>query len=262
MLRVERQARELQIIRERGFVQNDELARLFAVTSATIRRDLKALSQHGFVRLDHGGSAALNTLEGFIEPLYESKQYINRAAKQAIGRAAASLVKSGEAVIIDSGTTCMEVARALRQSMLRNLTVITCDLLIAKELSLDNDISTILLGGQVRSRYFSTYGPYAQQILYNLRADRYFMGIDAASLEVGVTNGMIEEVPLKQTCIEVSREVILVADASKFAQNAPHKVCSWNAIHQVITAACPPQDLLDYFEILGITYQVVETPCD
>jgi len=63
MIKIERQAKILQVIRERGYVENDELARLFNVTSATIRRDLKMLSKQNLVRLDHGGSSDVNLLE-------------------------------------------------------------------------------------------------------------------------------------------------------------------------------------------------------
>jgi DeoR/GlpR family transcriptional regulator of sugar metabolism len=57
MLRVARQAKILQFINERGFVENEELARLLNVTQTTIKSTLRAKSdktrswwliRHGF----------------------------------------------------------------------------------------------------------------------------------------------------------------------------------------------------------------------
>ena len=79
MFRAERQAKILKLIRERGFVKNEELASLFNVTQATIRRDLKALKEQSLVRLDHGGSYDVDFMASGSEPLYETKVYVNKA---------------------------------------------------------------------------------------------------------------------------------------------------------------------------------------
>ena len=57
MIRIERQAKILEIIRERSYVENSELARIFQVAQATIRRDLKSLQEQGLVRMDHGSTS-------------------------------------------------------------------------------------------------------------------------------------------------------------------------------------------------------------
>ncbi len=251
MLKIERQAKILQIIREREYVQNSELARVFNVNLATVRRDLKALSEQGLIRQDHGGSSLLDRPEDLVEPSYETKVFVNHEAKKAIGRIAAGLVRDGDAIILDSGTTNAEIARALRSTHTKNLTVITCDLIVAKELGAEQSMNVILLGGQLRKGYYSTYGPYTETILRNLRASKYFLGIDAANLD-GITNIVLEEVPIKQLMIEISQQVMMVADASKFDKTAPHRLCSWSAIQQVITDPCLSQAYLDFFQSQAI----------
>jgi len=218
MLRAERQAKILQVIRERGYVENEVLAQLFGVTQATIRRDLKSLNEQNLVKLDHGGSYAFDLTENSTEPLYETKVYVNMAHKQAIGAAAVKLVKDGDTIILDSGTTNAQIAHYLKRSKLKKLTVITCDLIIAKELCTAPNISVVILGGIVRHSFYSVSGPYAEYILKNLRANKTFLGIDAVSIENGVSNIILAEVPIKQLMIQIADQTIMVADSSKFGR--------------------------------------------
>jgi DeoR/GlpR family transcriptional regulator of sugar metabolism len=251
MLKIERQAKILQIIREQEYVQSSDLARIFDVNLATIRRDLKMLSEQGLIRQDHGGSSLVNLPGDMVEPSYETKVFVNHEAKEAIGKVAAGMVRDGDAIILDSGTTNAEIARALRSIRVKNLTIITCDLIVAKELGSEQNMNVILLGGQMRKGYYTTYGPYTEYILRNMRASKYFLGIDAANQD-GITNIVLEEVPIKQLMIEISNRVIAVTDSTKFDRTAPHRICSWNSIHQVITDPCITQEYLNYFQTHNI----------
>jgi DeoR/GlpR family transcriptional regulator of sugar metabolism len=252
MIRIERQAKILQIIREREFIENSELTRIFNVTIATIRADLKALNEQGLVQIDHGGTSVANRDEVRGEPLYETKIFVNHDAKQAIGKTAATLVHDGDVVILDSGTTNFSIARSLRINHLKKLTVVTCDMMVAKELGSDPDIDVILLGGKVRKSYYSTCGIYTESILKNLHANKFFLGIDGANQEYGITNIILEEVPIKKLQIEISDEVILVADSTKFGKTAIHRVCMWNEIDKIITDNCICPEYLTFFETHNI----------
>ncbi len=247
MIRIERQAKILQIIREREYIENSELTRIFDVTQATIRRDLKMLNEQGLVRMDHGGVSLANRGNIYDEPFYETKIFVNHEVKQAIGAAAAALVRDGDSIILDSGTTNAAIAKALISSRHKNLTVITCDIMIANNLCSQSDMNVIVLGGLLRKSYYSTYGAYTEYILRNMHADKYFLGIDGANLEHGITNIVLEEVPIKQLQIEISDEVILAADSTKFNKTAPHRVCTWSSIHQVISDSCLPDEYQVFF---------------
>ena len=64
-------------------------------------------------------------------------------------------------------------------------------------------------------------------VLKNLRADKFFLGVDAVSIEHGVSNIVLEEVPINQLMITNSAEVIMVSDGSKFGRNAPIGCPRW-----------------------------------
>lgn len=257
MLRAERQAKILQMIRERGFVENYEIAKELGVSQVTIRRDLSVLNEQKLIRLDHGGSAKVDYLEGNIEPLYETKVYLNHNCKEAIGATAAALIKNYDTVILDSGTTNAQIARHMRYSSLRNITVITCDLLVAKELCTEPNVNVLMLGGILRHSFYSAYGVYTEKILQNLKANKFFLGIDAITVENGVSNIVLEEVPVKQLSIQVSDQTIVVADSAKFGRNAPFRVCGWEKISRVITDPQISPETLQFFETNKISYQLV-----
>ena len=58
-----------------------------------------------------------------VEAAFDQRSHENVEGKTAIGRAAAGLVEDGMVVLLDSGTTTLEVARALATK--RNLTICT-----------------------------------------------------------------------------------------------------------------------------------------
>ena len=257
MLRVERQARILQLIHERGFIQNEELARIFDVTQATIRRDLKSLHQQNLIRLDHGGSYDIGLMESPGEPLYETKAYVNLERKRLIGLAAARMVNDHDTIILDSGTTNAQIAKSLHKVPLKNVTVVTPDIMVAKELCPEEEIHVVVLGGSLRKFFYSLYGPYTLEILMNIQANKVFLGIDAASLEYGISNLVLDEVPIKKLMIANSQQVIIVSDSSKFNRFAPYHICGWDVIDHVISDDCLDKAHIEFFHSQGISLDLI-----
>lgn len=257
MFRAERQAKTLQLIRERGFVENEELASIFNVTKATIRRDLKALKEQSLIRIDHGGSYDVDFLSSGSEPVYDTKVYVNKEHKRLIGQAAVDLIRDNDTIILDSGTTNAQIAHNLRNQQLENVTVVTCDIAVAHTLGSVKNINVLVLGGILRRSFYSLYGPYTELALKNIRANKFFLGIDAASMDVGVSNIVLEEVPIKQLMIQNSDQVVMVADSTKFGINAPYKVCSWKDIDNLITDDCIEKNYIEFLDNNGISLTLV-----
>ena len=259
MLRAERQAKILQIVRERGFVENDELAKIFGVTPTTIRRDLKELNKQNLIHIDHGGLSVVDYLGEFVEPEYETKMYVHLEKKKAIAKEAIEYIEEGDTLILDSGTTNLQIAKALKTKKHKKITVVTCDIKAASELCCEEAIEVIVLGGILRTSYYSTYGPYAEYILKQIKADKLFLGIDAANIDFGVTNLVLEEVPIKQQAINICKKVFMVADSAKFGIDASYKVCSWNSIDCVITDDEISNEYKSFFEKNNIHFDLVNS---
>lgn len=259
MLRIERHAQILQLVKDRGFIKNDELAKFFGVSLVTIRRDLKKLHRQHLIKLEHGGVAAdLDYIGGIAEPLYETKAFIHSEQKQAIGSAAVKLIHEGNTIILDSGTTTACIARSLKNLKLNGVTVITNDLMIGKELCPHPGITVVALGGMVRTSYYVAYGPFTEYVLKDLKAHKAFLGIDAASVARGISTSQIEEISVKQSMLAISDEVILTGDSSKFGREATYKICEWDVIDRVITDSAIGKDFLEFFDSANIKVDIVD----
>lgn len=239
MLAADRHHRILQVVRDKGSIEVQEIGSLLGISRVTARRDLDGLAAKGLLVRTRGGATLMGVGTSF-EPRYYVKRRLNHEAKVRIGRAAAELVADGETVILDSGTTSFEMIPELKKR--RNLTVITYDLMIAVELSTNSDVSVVVAGGAVRNNLYSTRGALTLEVLQRLHVNQAFLTADAVDLEHGVTNATIEGVPLKQSIVAAGERVILLADSTKFGRCSLAEVCPIEAIHAVITdEALPPE---------------------
>ena len=247
MLRAERHAYILQLLGDKSFIKTEDLAEELKVSHVTIRRDLISLSEQNLIRLEHGGAASIDYLQTEAEPFYDTKLYVQSEAKNTIAEAAVRTVEEGDILILDSGTTCFRFAQKLSKTKLKSLTVITGDIMAAKELSPNTAITVIVLGGILRNSYYNVYGPFTDMILSNLKAGKFYMAFDGTAVGRGFSSNMLEEVPVKQKMMEICDETIALGDSSKFGMNAPYHICSWNKITRVITDSSISEEYREFF---------------
>ena len=81
-------------------------------------------------------------------------------------------------------------------------------------------VRLIMIGGMLRQMSYSLAGPPAEQTLRGLHADRLFLGVDGLDPEIGLMTPDVLEAQLNAVMIQVSREVVVVADASKFQRRS------------------------------------------
>jgi DeoR family transcriptional regulator of aga operon len=161
-------------------------------------------------------------------------------------------VQPDEIVIMDSGTTTVEVARRVRLLGVKPLTVITNALNVASELASLPECRIIMLGGILRPTSLSLVGPQAEQTLKDLNADRLFIGVDGLDPVVGLTTPDVLEAQLNAMMIRVSREVVVVADSSKFNQRSLSLISRIDSVHKVVTDSGADADALEALRAQGI----------
>jgi DeoR family transcriptional regulator of aga operon len=240
----ERRRRIRELINAQERVTVDELVSDFGVSAVTIRGDLDALAEVGAVIRSHGG--ALRPAEAPEERPIEVKEALRHAEKVRIGYAAAQMIKDGETIMLDSGTTTVEIARQVRYLKLRSLTVITNALNIAMELATQPKVRLILIGGILRQMSYSLAGPAAEQALPSLYAERLYLGVDGLDANVGLLTHDVLMARLNALMIEVSREVVVVADSTKFQRRGLSVISGLDAVHKLVTdSGAPPEAVAD-----------------
>jgi DeoR family transcriptional regulator of aga operon len=92
-----------------------------------------------------------------------------------------------------------------------------------------------MIGGILRQMSYSLVGPHAEHTLRGLNADRLFLGVDGLDPEIGLTTPDVLEAQLNTMMIRVAREVVVVADSSKFARRNLSVIAKIDAVHKIIT---------------------------
>ncbi len=243
----ERQNLILDLLLRQGRLTVTEIVERFKVSEATARRDLEALAEQGKIQRVHGGALPLHQAPP-EPPLIqrESEQFFE---KHRIAQATASLIQDGETIFIASGSTTLQVARQLRG---RKLTVITNSLPVMNTLANIQTITLIAIGGELRRSELSFVGHIAEQAIAELRADKVILGVHALSIEHGLTSDYLPEVLTDRAILKIGREVILVADHTKFNTISTAFIAPITAVHCLVTDSAAPADQVNALRELGL----------
>jgi DeoR/GlpR family transcriptional regulator of sugar metabolism len=160
------------------------------------------------------------------------------------------LVEDGNTIILDAGSTTYALALLLFSKS--RITVVTNDLHIAVKLASNPNISLICTGGIARPNVFSLQGSQVESLIKDLRVDQTFLGADAIHRDCTISNVNFEEVPIKQAMLKAAKEVILVADSSKFNKAGFVRVCDLTDIDIVITDSGLSQEIIDLLRSMDI----------
>jgi DeoR/GlpR family transcriptional regulator of sugar metabolism len=237
LLAAERRARIGALAARQGVVRTEELSRLFGVSPVTIRSDLDQLAKEGVLVRDRGG-AVVNTNTA-LTVAFNQRAELNLEEKQRIGLAAARLVARGDTVILDAGTTTMEMAKVLTE--VTPLTVVTNALNVAMQMGSVRDVNVFLIGGSLNRDTISIIGPTASQHLHDLVVQKAFIGIHAFD-EDGLTDPSIEVAQVKRAMIQAARQVILLADSTKWRNVGFAKVARLASISTIVSDTGLPDE--------------------
>jgi len=244
----------LNLMHQEKRVSITELSQRFNVSIATARRDLDWLAREGKVQRVHGGAILIEKAPPEPPILQRSFEQMNEKAH--IGEKAASLIREGETVFLGSGTTVLEAARRL--PYFQNLTVITNSLPVVNVLATRTDINLVILGGIFRHSEYTAYGHFAEQALAELHADKVIFGIRAICNGPGLTNDFIPEVQTDRAILKIGREVIILADHTKFNAISIATVAPLSWVSKIITDNQTPAEVIDEMTQLGIEMIVVD----
>lgn len=207
-----------------------DLSEHFQVTSMTIRRDLDALERQGRVTRTHGG--AILAAPSVVAFSFQARRQARMAQKKAIAREAVGRVEPGMTVLLDTGTTTLEVAKAL--ASISDLRVLTSSLAIASALLAHDGLELVLLGGTVNRNSPDLSGPLTEDNLAAFRADITFVGADAVD-EKGLYTSSQQIARVSRTMLATAKQTVLVADSGKFGETAFARFAQWREIDELIT---------------------------
>lgn len=228
----ERREQILSLLARDARVYVSELAERFGVSAATLRSDLRELEAAGLLKRTHGGAVAVDSI--MTEHPANEAAAEHQVQKRAIAERAAELVHDGDTFFIDSGTTTIELIRALKGR--RGLTVLTNDLMIACEAeSLLVGPTIVLMGGVVRQGFHYVTGSMADEFANRFSAPVAFMAASAFSFEKGLTVPTTDVATCKRVMLSRCDRHVLLMDSSKFGHYATVAYASMSDFSAFIT---------------------------
>ena len=196
----------------------------------TVRRDLDALAHEGRLVRTHGG--AMLSRPGVVEFAFQARGEVRSAEKRAIAAEAAALVRAGMSVSLDTGTTTLEVARAI--AGIGDVRVLTSSLAVASALYAREGVELVLLGGVARKGSPDLQGEITEENLKRFSVDLAFLGADALS-EKGLYTTDPAVARVSRAMMESARRRVVVADSSKFDATAFIRYAGWGEVDILIT---------------------------
>lgn len=232
MLAVERRNKIEEIIARDKSVLVVELAKQFDVTTETIRGDLEKLEKKGVLVRTYGGATLVENTD--VDMDYASRATVNAQGKQRIASTAAQMVKNGETIFLDGSTSCLYVARAIKDK--KGLTVITNAERVVSELAGCDDIKVVCIGGNLVPKNLSYCGRVAEEtIRRNYYANKLFFSCRGATILRGLSEASEEEAELKKAMLERSETAIFLCDYTKLGRLGVPAISDLNAIDTMIT---------------------------
>lgn len=250
----ERKLKIVEYIQEHSRASVQELGRLFDVSESTIRRDLKELEEAKLLKRTHGGAVCPEGVT--FEPTFGEKEDRFRKEKESIAKKAAELIQDGDTILMDSGTTTFYLAQEIKK--FTKLTIITNSLILAQELQGLKGIEVVITGGTLRQNTLALVGPIAENSLGMVRVDKAFIATNGIDLKDGLTTPNLIEAATKRKMIEVAKQVVLLADHTKFGKVAFAQFSGLPKVDICITDDRVPQDVIRVMENRGINVHVVK----
>ena len=228
MFAVERKNIIKRFLAENKKVSVAKLSELLEVSEVTIRRDLEALENSGFLQRTHGG-AILAEDEYPQAVQVEDTQTLEK--QQDIANTAFSLVSDNDTILLTSGHINVQIAKKLTQRS--NLTVVTNDLHVALEFSQSPVNKLIMLGGDLSDT--AVYGQLTLNNLDNFALKHVFMEVNGISKDNGISVDSISKASLIQQACRNVKIITAVCMAENFDKDSLYRVGPITMPKRIIT---------------------------
>lgn len=214
----ERHQAILELVQRHESVRVPELAEHLNVSESTIRTDLEALDEQGYLVRVRGGAIAKNAdpANGDSTSYLAKKALQHTFEKQSIARWAAGLIEDGDVIMLDASSTVLHIAPFLHDR--RNLTVFTNGIDVARALAKEPSNTVIILGGILRPNGNSITGEISRQLLQDYHIRTAFVSCSGFTPDLGFFEMNLQEAQMKTLMMRASQQCVALLDSSKVGQ--------------------------------------------
>ncbi|HAI92175.1 MAG TPA: DeoR/GlpR transcriptional regulator [Butyrivibrio sp.] len=236
MLTKQRHEEMINIIRERGSITTNEMAKILGISESTARRDINFLADTSKVIKVYGGAMFDPQDVDTKEDSFEQKMDINATEKGKAAEKALELITPDDFIYIDAGTTTKYIADNFDMSGVR---IVTNGIEHARILaSKGNEV--VLVGGNVKISTDAIVGTLAVNTLDKYHFTKGFFGTNGISPKAGYTTPDINEALVKKAAMQKCSKSFIVCDSSKFNTISAVTFASFREA-TIVTNLCPAE---------------------
>lgn len=229
MLKIERQQKILDIIREKSFASVPMLSKMLYVSLPTIRRDLTELQKSGLIIRSHGGAMILS--EGSYQIPLDFRNGRNTHEKLEMCRKAARLISDGDIIFIDASTSTMHIADFITA---KNVTVVTNGMPVAMLLAKKN-IKTYFIGGEILPISLGCGGILSEEIVAKFNYNLVFFSSYGINEKGMIIDTSLVETALRKEVFKTCGKKVFLCTKDKEGLNAPYNLINVKDVDYVIS---------------------------
>lgn len=215
MLTSERREKLKSYIMEYKTAAVTDVAKLFGVSSETIRRDFAVLEKQGILKRSYGGAtmndrkiSAMNT---------KSRSLIVTDKKRLIVERTLPYIHPHDCIFIDHSTTAATLCERIKEMP---LTVVTNSLLVVNALADSPTIKLNCTGGRFQDFHKAFLGVSALEYIRKHKVDKAFVSCRTVNREDGLHDSSESESELRRCVIESASSTFLLVDNSKLNRSS------------------------------------------
>ena len=173
----------------------------------------------------------------------------------AIALKAVSMIENNDVIFITSATVGYFMAQNLPDNL--SLRVVTNSIVIAEELRTRDNISVIMLGGEMDNKG-NCYDAIAVETIKRLRFDKCFITSACISAEFGLSIQRTGAISFWNELIDSSKKTIGLYPTEKIGYESIVSICPANRLNTLITDWDASEEDLQKYDEQGIEVIVVD----
>ena len=229
MVVYERQKEIIEYLKKNRFATVKELSALVWSSEASVRRDIKALEQKGYLKQIYGG-VVLPEYENSVVPV-GIRESAHSPVKDKLAQRAAEHIFDGATVFIDGSSTARRIIKYI--GSVKKVNVITNNIRVFNENELPN-VKIYCTGGLFLPQNNTFVGASAQRYVSEINADILFFSSQAISDDGEISDACEEETALRRVMLSKAKKKIFICDSSKIGEKRTFSVCTKDDVDIII----------------------------
>lgn len=252
----ERHQAILGILEEKGSITTADIQEKFSVGYDSAKRDLRILEEKGLLKRTHGGAIPARQIAFGRPPKLTCKDIIEvKENYLAIAKKAVSMIKNDDVIYITPATVGYFMAQNLPDNI--KVRVVTNSIIIAEELRKKDNVSVILLGGEMDNRG-NCSDAFAIDTVRRLRFDKSFITAACISSKFGLSIQKSQAISFWNAIIDSSKKTIGLFPTEKIGFDSVISICPINRLDTLITDWEASEDDLVEFDEQGVEVIITE----